>query len=274
MTKFSSLIAIVLVAAACGNATESRGEPRLIKVDKAGKERKPQSGGSGSVSTVSDLPPLDLSGMKLWNFSAEWHASEWNNDLGAFPWKYDHVTQQADGDVSFVLDQAGAPQLQAVNGTPAHTDGTWEVDVTLPTMTSGVIVAPLWLYNQKTRDEVDFEFIGTKGLQVTVHGYPGGKHRQFPVQVFWGQDMSGQRMRLGIAVDQQRERISMIVDGEVVHRFTKQEMGFFPTSAMRPLMEMWAVDPTDGNLVNWAGPWNGTGGNALRMTVHGYRYSQ
>ena len=30
---------------------------------------------------TGDLPPPDVSGMRLWNYDASWHASEWDNSF-------------------------------------------------------------------------------------------------------------------------------------------------------------------------------------------------
>jgi len=230
-------------------------------------------GPASDTSRSKALPALDLAEMRIWDFSAPWHASHWNSPHGALPWRYDHVRTAKDGTVEFQLDDKGAPQLQATKGTPAHAAGLWQVDVTLPKLTEGVIVAPLWLYNPHTKDEIDFEFIGTKGLQLTVHNHDTGSHRQKLMRIFWGKDMSSRRFRLGIAVDQGRQRITMFVNGKPAHVFTGEGMGFFPDAPMRPWIEMWAIDPSDKGLVSWAGPWDGLGQNeALVMRVHGYEY--
>ena len=111
----------------------------------------------GGVTT--DLPPLDLSDMALWNWSGTWHASNWDNAWSSIPYRYDHVQQDAAGNTYFVFDAKGAPELKAQNGHPYSTKAYYEVDVTLPQMRSGMVVAPLWLWHDKTRDEVDFEFV-------------------------------------------------------------------------------------------------------------------
>ncbi|MBX7483663.1 family 16 glycosylhydrolase [Qipengyuania qiaonensis] len=273
MTKTLTIVALGAATAACGKASEAHDEARFFTM-----EADSNASGAGAQQSLSaeaskTLLPLDLSDMKKWDFAKTWHASEWANQFGALPWKYDHVLPQPDGNIVLILDSKGAPQLQAVDGTPASADGIWEVDVTLPQLRSGVIVAPLWLYNQKTRDEIDFEFIGTKGLQVTVHTYPNRQHSENAVQLFWGQNMSGRRMRLGIEVDQDGGTITMLVDGKVVHRFAKADLTSFPTSDMRPLIEMWAIKPSYANLVSWAGPWDGFGDEEnMTMVVHGYTY--
>lgn len=212
--------------------------------------------------------------MALWRWSAPWHASQWDNEFGPIAWKYDHVRQRSDGSVDFILNASGAPQLQAVDGTPARRDGLWEAEVTLPEMRDGMIVAPLWLYNSDTRDEIDFEFAGRKGLDVSIHRYVDGVHKSKTVRLFAGQDFSGRTMRFGIDVDSDAGVIDMLVDGEVVYSFLRSDTGWFVNDPLRPFMQFFPLYPEDAGFVYWAGKWQGMrAGEELRMTVHGYEYS-
>ncbi|MFO1256649.1 MAG: family 16 glycosylhydrolase [Sphingomonadaceae bacterium] len=218
------------------------------------------------------LPRLDLSAMRLWDYSKPWMASQWSNALSPIPWRYDHVVARNDGSVSFFLDALGAPELQAVNGTPARTSGLWEVEVTLPRLRDGLIVAPLWLFNSQSRDEIDFEFAGRKGLDVTMHVYPGGVHQKFTARLFAGQDYSGRRVRFGIALDEKAGKATMLVNGVRVYTFDRAKTRYFVSTAMRPIIEQWAANPTKPDLVNWVGRWQGLGpGERIEMRVHGYR---
>jgi len=226
------------------------------------------------VLAADKLPPLNLSTMRLWNWSGVWHASEWDNTESPIPWRFNHVKQPAKADTVFTLDASGAPQLQAQGGTPAATSGIWESEVTLPVLRDGLIVAPLWLYDATSRDEIDFEFAGRKGLDVTLHAYVNGVHKQNTARLFAGRDLSGQRKRFGIKVDQTAGFIEMYVDGERVHSWSRSGMGFFVSKPMKPLIEMWAAKPTNANYVQWAGKWTGiTAPATVAMTVHGYRYT-
>lgn len=231
--------------------------------------------GTSTSAMSAPLPPLDLAGIKLWDWEKAWHASQWANASSTVPWRADHIVRQPDGSVAFRLDLDGAPQLQAVNGTPAQVSGRWEVDATLPILRDGLIVAPLWLYNSQTRDEIDFEFVGRRGLEVTMHAYPAGKHRKSTARLFAGKDLSGRRLRLTIALDLAGERATMFVDGQKVHVFDRPASGFFISSAVKPWIEVWPIDPGKSDLVNWAGRWQGLEkGESLTMTVHGYRYTR
>jgi len=274
--KALSFVIAASVVGALGSATIALCAPRLIKVDKVAmaKDVNRQSSGETLGTAAATLPPLDLSGMKLWNYNAKWHASEWANEGGPIPWRYDHVQRQPNGDVKFILDSAGAPQLQAVKGMPAYNSGLWETDVTLPQMMDGLIVSPLWLYDSGSKDEIDFEFAGRNGLDVSMHAYPGGVHKQKTVRLFEGQDMSGQRKRFGIRLDLQAGFADMYVDGEMVYRFDRKEVGFFVSHPLKPFIEMWPTNPNNANFVSWSGGWQGIrSGQTNVMIAHGYAHS-
>ena len=224
--------------------------------------------------TVGTLPPLDLTDMALWNWNAKWTASNWDNAFSPIPWRYNHIQQPNGGDTYFTLDANGSPQLQAVNGTPAYNSGLWETDVTLPQLKDGLIVAPLWLYNSGSKDEIDFEFAGRKGLDVSIHAYPDGVEHKQTVRLFAGEDFSGRRMRFGIKVDEYAGVIQMFLNGQMIQEWDRQTMPFFVSHRLKPWMEMWAANPANSQFSFWAGQWAGLAPNeALLMTVHGYRYT-
>lgn len=225
-------------------------------------------------SSSSILPPLNLTDMALWNWSGRWMASEWQNANGPVPWKYNHVTQVNRGDTIFRLDAVGAPQLQALNGTPANASGFWETEVTLPRLKDGLIVAPLWVYDAASADEIDFEFAGRYGLDVSMHCKLNGVMQKRTVRLFAGMDMSNQRRRFGIKVDQTAGFVEMYLDQKLVYRWNRNAMPFFVSKPLKPWIEMWPASPTNSGFVQWAGKWPGLAtGETLAMTVHGYRYT-
>lgn len=227
-----------------------------------------------TVPTLAKLPALDLSNMKLWNYAGNWHASEWANWMSLTPWKYSRVAKVANGDVRFTLDSTGAPELKAGTAIRAAKDGLWEADVTLPTLRDGLVVAPLWLYNNATKDEIDFEYAGRKGLDVTVHKYVNGLHLSKTQRLFAGVDMSGKRKRFGIRVSQSSGTIKMYLDGALVHTFDKSTLGYFPTSEFRPLISMWPARSDWGNFVQWVGKWTPLKSTEqVTMIAHGYGYT-
>ena len=219
------------------------------------------------------LPPLDLSDMRLWNWSGKWHASEWANGSSFTPWKFARVSKQKNGDTLFVLDSGGAPELKAQGGIGAASSGLWETEVTLPTMRDGLVVAPLWLYNDKTRDEVDFEFVGRNGLDISLHSYVGGLHMQKTVRLYKGTDFSRRKVRLGIALDQSSGLANLYVDSKLAVSINASEIGFFPKSPMKPIISMWPARSDWGNFVAWTGKWVPLPkSESLSMIVHGYGY--
>ena len=223
---------------------------------------------------LAKLAPLNLADMWLWNWNGKWHASEWDNGMSHIPWRYSRVQRQSGGDVKFRLDATGAPQLQALNGTPAYVRGLWEVDATLPALREGMVVAPLWLYDQTSKDEIDFEFVGRRGLDVSLHAYPGGVHKQNTVRLFAGTDLSGKRMRFGIRLDQAAGKVTMLIDGKVVHTFDKAKLGWFVSKPVKPFIELWAANPKLTWLTPWTGVWAPLpSGDHRTMTVHGYGYT-
>jgi len=224
--------------------------------------------------TIASLPPLDLSTTWLWNWGGKWVGSEWANVNSPLPWKFNHIKQLSKADTLLTLDAAGAPQLQGGGATPARTDGLWEAEVTLPQLREGLVVAPLWIYDSTSRDEIDFEFAGKRGLDVTMHVYVNGVHKQNTVRLFAGTDMSGQRKRFGIKVDQATGRVDMFLDGKQVHRWEKKTLGYFVSKPLKPWIEMWAANPSNNGFVQWVGKWTPLApGQVLTMRVHGYGYS-
>lgn len=233
----------------------------------------PSNSGTAVKQTVA-LPPLDLSDMRLWHYSGDWHASQWNNSFGAFEWKYDHVVKQVDGSVDFVMDMFGAPELQGQTGQGYYDTGTWEVDVTLPEMRDGVVVAPLWLWNHNTKEEIDIEFVGRNGLDITIHAYPSGKNQKSTQRFFSGEDWSGRRVVFAISIDVAAGWAEIFVDGRMLRRLKRDELGYFVTKKFKPVMSMWAAAPGHAGLASWLGQWQGIApGDKLVMKVHGYRYT-
>jgi hypothetical protein len=212
--------------------------------------------------------------MWLWNWSGTWIGSEWGNGNSTLPWKFDHIQQPAGADTLFTLDAAGAPQMQGGGGTAAANDGLWETEVTLPQLRDGLIVAPLWVYDPTSRDEIDFEFAGRRGLDVSMHVYVGGVHKQNTVRLFADTDMSGQRKRFGIKVDQTSGYTEMYLDGKLVHRWDRATLGYFVSRPLKPWIEMWAANPASSGFVQWVGQWTPLpAGQTLTMRVHGYGFS-
>lgn len=255
----------------------TKGVPRkapAVPVRPAPKQPLTTAQVAAPTPIAQPLLPLDLADMSLWNWGGKWHASEWSNWMSAIPWKYANVTQPAGRDTYFRLDASGAPQLQAMNGTLATANGSWEADVTLPELHDGLIVAPLWLWDAGSRDEIDFEIAGRDGLDVTLHANLNGTMQRSSVRLLKGQNLSQQRHRFGIKIDQAAGFVDMYLDGVRVHRWNRAAMGFFVSQPLKPMIEMWAADPNNSGFVSWAGKWAGLApGQSVNMTVHGFGYT-
>ncbi|WP_375402382.1 family 16 glycosylhydrolase [uncultured Sphingomonas sp.] len=240
----------------------------LSMVPVAAGSASPDYQGAAEVSRRG-LPPLDYDA-SLWNFDARWFTSEWNNSFSQLPWRYDHVTRRG-GDLVLRLDSSGSAQIMTGSGTKPHNAGLWEADVTLAPYRSGVVQAPLWLYNGSTKDEIDFEFAGENGLFITMHTYTGGYKRH---GVRLQNVQTGVRHRFGIKMDQAAGYVEMYVDGKMVHRFDKKTSPGFVSSPMNPIFELWAVHPNRQDFVEWVGRFGGiSGGDKMEMTLHGHRYT-
>jgi hypothetical protein len=220
------------------------------------------------------LPPLNLSGMGLYNYKAAWTASNWANAGSTIPWVYSHV-KQSGNQVLERLDATGAPELQAVQGTPARTSGLWQVDVTMPLkMREGVVVAPLWLYDNISKDEIDIEFVAARALTVSLHSWPGGVSKSQTVAVISNFNFSGRRLCLGINVHPTGGLIDILADGQVIYTWNRSKMSFFVNHPLRPWLELWAANPANTGLSAWTGKFAGfAAGDSMTLTVNGYSYT-
>lgn len=289
-TSLGGVAALALIAGAAAqisNLTSSSATPSSPAPVSSGTAQPPRALlGIPAPATTTIVPapaitiapvalrPLDLTTMRLWNWSGKWIGSEWGNWMSPLPWKFRNIAQPAAADTLLSLDATGSAQLQAGGGSAAQRDGLWETDVTLPKLKDGLVVAPLWLYDPASRDEIDFELAGRKGLDVTMHVYVNGVHKTSSKRLFAGVDMSNRRMRFGIRVDQTLGAVEMFVNGQRVHIFERAKMGFFVAKPMKPWIELWAADPRDANFVTWVGKWPGLAtGERLTMRVHGYGYT-
>lgn len=274
-----SWAAVLLLAGCGGEGSEpiSASQVTVVSVGAASLAATPAPAPTPTLTPVAtaaqagpaQLLPLDMVGFGLWNWDATWFGSEWANGFSPIPWKNDRIKTQPGGNVTLTLDNAGAPELKGQNGMSFHTAGLWEADVTLPQLRDGLVVAPLWLYEGGSADEIDFELAGRNGLDVAMH--TGGKRVAW-AKLFAGQDLSGRRMRLGIKMDQTAGYVEMYVDGKLVHRFDRTTP--MVSHGLKPIISMWAADPNNSGFVGWAGKWAGLEGReALTMTVHGYAYT-
>ena len=263
----SPVLALAAIAAAHGHAAAG--------LNDAGAEESMMTAESPAPAMPADmqhapLPALDLSAMRMGGRQGPWRASNWASAFSGVPWRYDRIRQQPDGATLFHLDRHGAPELQGI-WKRAHKKGLWEVDVTLPQEAPGLAIAPLWLYNPASRDEIDFEIVGTRGLQVNIHSFASGKHAETPVLLPGTTGWSGRRVRFAIRTDIDAGEIDLLVDGVVVHSYRRDsDPDAFPVTALTPMISMWPAKRRLDWAESWLGKWRG---EPATMVVHGYRFT-
>lgn len=219
-------------------------------------------------------PPLpDFSNIKLtlWDWEAPMAPSQWSEPkLGGYDWRADHAVVR-DGELVLSVSERASGQVQTRAASSAATSALWEVDVTLPEMRDGLIAAPLWTFNAKTFDEIDFEVVGRNGLQLTLWSAVDGRHTAVWSDTVIRGDLSGRRYRLAIAYEAGR-RVRFFVDGVLVADVTPDDAPLgFPSTVQKPYFDLWVANGLDPR---WAGRWRPlAAGERLTMRLHGYRAS-
>jgi hypothetical protein len=227
----------------------------------------------GPATASEPLPDWQGVRLEAWTYKNRFFPSSWpEGKLGAYDWTAGNAVVSG-GNLLLSVTERGSAQVQT---SAPPTAGFWEVDVTLPDMVPGLVAAPLWLMSADTEaDEIDFEFIGTKGLTITAWARVEGAKRKV-----WERgvddpiipgDLSGRRFRLGLAY-QPNGFIEWYIDGTLAARITPADTdGKFPTLPMRPYFDLWVAKGTDPR---WAGNWTPMqDGRKLTMSLGGYRYS-
>lgn len=223
-----------------------------------------------SPDAESDLPRIDLTDMRPWNWDAHWHASDWANANSSLPWKYDHVRQGFSGRTHLILDAKGAAELKAQRGHPALRNAMYEVDVTIPAMRPGLLAIPLMLWNNDTKESISVEVTGQRGLLMSIHSNETGSQKTETHRL--SGDFSGRRMKLAIRRHAELGQIDIFVDGEKAHTFDDQSPAF-PVSQLRPIISIHAADLHPWQK-NWLGTWQPLArGEKIDMVIHGYRVS-
>lgn len=228
---------------------------------------------AGMMTAKAQPPPAPLPNfagvaLRLWDWSAPFAPSQWSEPkLGGYDWRADHALIR-DGELMLSVSEKASGQVQS-NAAAAASSALWEVDVTIPPMRNGLIAAPLWTFNADTFDEIDFEVVGRKGLQLTVWSAVDGRHTAvWSRQVIDG-DLSGHRYRLGIGYVA-GERIVFLVNGRQVAEVRPEDAPRgFPSTPQKPYFDLWVANGLDPG---WAGRWSPLRpGERLTMRLHGYR---
>ena len=137
--------------------------------------------------------------MQANGWSNPWAPATWDKVSGVYPWRSENVSL-SDGNLALSVSRGAAGSVQA-NADQLRKTGLFEIDATLPPGLPGLIIAPLYLYGEDAH-EIDFEIVGTKGLQLAVHSgaqfnafnhlIPGGfsGRRRFAIRYAAGEEVS------------------------------------------------------------------------------------
>lgn len=213
-------------------------------------------GGTATASQAAQFGPalLPIEGpIELWNWSNPWAPSHWDKDI--YPFKADNVCLVQGALVLSVVHGGGAGVQTREADKSAH--ARFEIEATLGPGRSGLIQSPLYLFGDDGH-EIDFEIVGTRGLQLAIH-----TSERFNAFIrFVPGDFSG-RHRFAIEY-QAGTQVVWFVDGREVSRATPPDTGgYFPHHPLKPFAEIWPSSSEE-----WAGPWQTA---EAVMILHGYR---
>lgn len=257
---------VVSMAAPCPHARTIDVPPRTTAEGISHVEVKGKPG-------RSLLPPLQQVTVGWSKTSKEWttgwHAREWNEGAFHSNWpRFRNVSiDSKNSDVVLKLSADAEAGLQY--GEHIGTSFATEMDFTVQNMRSGVIAAPLWTYDQKSGDEIDFEIVGLNGLQLTVHSAGKTLPKSIIPKGYEG-DLSGRRIRVGITA-RLPDFISFYVDGQEVLRVDAANApgGRMISTSQQILSTIWAYP----NGAGWAGAYvPPSAGQEVLLRLHGFAY--
>jgi hypothetical protein len=220
--------------------------------------------------SAQSLPNWTGVKLELWNYQNPFFPSQWGEaKLNGYDWRANHATI-SNGSLLLSVSEKASGQVQ---GNEYLSRALWEVDVILPEMRSGLVAAPLWLMSRDKSDELDFEFLGVKGLTLTAWTDVDGSKR-----AVWslgangtGQigNLSGKRYKLGIAYNAGKS-VTFYVNDKKLKTITPDDTGGrFPKLPLKPFFDLWVANGIDPG---WAGSWQPLpGGTTLTMQVLGYK---
>ncbi|MCM2458094.1 family 16 glycosylhydrolase [Rhizobium sp. CG4] len=220
--------------------------------------------------SAQSLPSWAGVKLETWNYTNDFFPSQWGEaKLGGYNWQAANASISG-GTLLLSVSEKASAQVQA---NQYYSHALWEIDVVLPQMRSGLVAAPLWLMSRDKSDEVDFEFLGTKGLTLTtwtnVNGVKSAVWSRGPNQPIIPGNLSGKRYKLGIEYEAGKS-ITYYVDGQKLITITSNDTkGSFPSLPMKAFFDLWAANGVDPG---WAGAWQPlSGGEQLTMQVLGYK---
>ena len=197
--------------------------------------------------------------------SAQWVPADWANPPDhSGPYRADHVVRNPDGVLDLILDAKG--EAGVVQGVGRTARGRYAFSFVVPPMHDGQDAAA-FLYDNATRDEVDVEVVGRRGLQLNVH-HDGQEHPVWPAN--YRGDLSGRTITGVIEIDAGRQ-VTWSLDGREVLRLRPTDVApnVLPSAEMAFIFN----NTTVLNAPKWIGRWKGLRGARSVMHVLGFRYT-
>ena len=200
----------------------------------AGRAMAQTAAEQGTKPALGSLPDWSKVKLQLWKYGNPFVPSQWNEPkLGGYGWKGENV-KIVNGELQLTVSEKASAQV-ITGGKSDSASARWEVDVTLPKMRPGLIAAPLWTFNDKAHEEIDFEIVGTKGLQLTVWASVNNQHKSVWVKWIELGDLSGRQYRLGIEYVAGK-RVAFLINGNEAAVVTPADTagGAFPSNPRTP----------------------------------------
>ena len=245
--------------------------PQLCNWSPAGRWRRASWQESGDVA-LDKLPDWSACQAPALEVQQSFVPSQWSEPkLGGYDWKAANV-KIVDGALQLTVSEKASAEVIS-GGNSAFSSAKWEVDVTLPDDEARAYrSSALDVQRQEPMRKIDFEIVGTKGLQLTVWANVDNQHKSVWVKWILLGDLSGKRYRLGIEYEAGK-RVVFFIDGKEAAVVTPADTagGAFPNKPMKPYFDLWVAA---GAVMDtrWAGKWEPMApSDKLVMTIHGYR---
>lgn len=185
--------------------------------------------------------------------------TDWSKDFGISAWPqqhhangglaYQNVVPQSDGSCKLLVDAKGSAEIQQTKAKMRK--GRVGVVANMGQLRKGIISAPIWMYSgyipRGTKFEVDVEFTGNSGFEITYHdGLRRGKN-------YYRQDgnFSNEEMKIEYDFDIDAGFFHVIINDKTLYTLTKEEVeadGYrWINKPVFPIYMAWAFDHS------WAG---------------------
>lgn len=231
----------------------------------------PVDPGTGTDSTLARFPDWG----DIWGkWGMAWHSRGWNEgSFHAAPSVYPNVTRLPSGAVKLAMNSYGEAGLYSC-ALPKSSSFSVEMDIEILKARSGVVIAPLWGWNNVSGGtEFDFEIAGLNGLQINVHNMVNGSSKTLAKAVIpkgWEGDCTGKRAKFGLTY-KGGLFCSFTLDGIEVYRCDASNVpgGVMPSDPIGLLCSIWGYPGGAG----WVGPFTPFApGEESALLIHGLSY--